>query len=225
MATPLVSVVLAARDAEATISEAVQSVLGQSVRDLELVVVDDGSEDETGRGLDAVGDERLQVVRNDTPLGLAGALNVGLDAARGTYVARMDADDVALPGWLDAVVGRIAREPPVAVVGTGMIDLLPDGGLGTVHRMRARPSSPIALRRTGSPARISSRSASACVSWGRTRKPVSPSSTTSGTPPTFVATTGRPAASASMIVTGVPSLTDVSTTASQIAYHGATSSW
>lgn len=135
MATPLVSVLLAARDAEATISEAVQSVLGQSVRDLELVVVDDGSEDGTGRELEAIADERLRVVRNDTPLGLAGALNVGLDVARGTFLARMDADDVALPGWLDAVLTRMVGEPRVAVVGTGMIDLLPDGELGTVHRM------------------------------------------------------------------------------------------
>ena len=143
MATPLVSVVLAARDAEATISEAVQSVLGQSVRDLELVVVDDGSKDRTGRKLEAVPDERLQVVRNDAPLGLAGALNVGLDVVRGTYVARMDADDVALPGWLDAVLARIGGEPRVAVVGTGMVDLLPGGELGTVHRM---PSGARALR-------------------------------------------------------------------------------
>ena len=75
-----------------------------------------------------------------TPLGLAGALNVGLDAARGTYVARMDADDVALPGWLDAVLGRIAREPRVAVVGTGMIDLLPRRRArnGPPHGRRAR---------------------------------------------------------------------------------------
>ena len=137
MATPLVSVVLAARDAEATISEAVQSVLAQSVRELELVVVDDGSKDGTGRELETVADERLQVVRNDTALGLAGALNVGLDVARGTYVARMDADDVALPGWLEAVLARIACEPRVAVVGTGMIDLLPGGEPGTVHRMPA----------------------------------------------------------------------------------------
>jgi glycosyltransferase involved in cell wall biosynthesis/GT2 family glycosyltransferase len=134
-----VSVVLAARDAEATISEAVQSVLGQSLRALELLVVDDGSNDRTGRELEVVADERLRVLRNDTPLGLAGALNIGLDAARGSYIARMDADDVALPGWLDAVLGRIARKPRVAVVGTGMIDLLPHGELGTLHRMAAGP--------------------------------------------------------------------------------------
>jgi glycosyltransferase involved in cell wall biosynthesis len=132
-----VSVVLAARDAERTIEEAARSVLGQTERDLELVVVDDGSVDRTRDVLASLDDERLRVVRNPEPLGLAGALNVGLDAACGTYVARMDADDVALPTWLARVVERIRSEPAVGVVGTGMIDLDGDGRLGTVHRMPA----------------------------------------------------------------------------------------
>ena len=135
MASPLVSVVLAARDAEATVGEAVDCVLAQSVRDLELIVVDDGSVDPTGEMLAGVQDARLQVLRNEAPLGLAGALNVGLDAAGGAYVARMDADDLALPHWLEAVLARIRAEPRVAVVGTGMIDLDAGGELGVVHRM------------------------------------------------------------------------------------------
>ena len=134
MASALVSVVLAARDAERTIEEAVASVLGQTERDLELVVVDDGSVDATGELAHAVDDPRVRVVRNDAPLGLAGALNVGLDAASGTYVARMDADDVALPRWLETTLGRL-RAGASAVVGSGMIDLDGDGRLGTVHRM------------------------------------------------------------------------------------------
>jgi glycosyltransferase involved in cell wall biosynthesis len=135
VATPLVSVVLAARDAEATVEEAVRSVLRQGVDDLEVLVVDDGSVDGTADALAAVGDSRLRVMRNEKALGLAGALNIGLDAARGTYLARMDADDVALPGWLDRILGRIRSAPAAAVVGTGMIDLRADGTLGTVHRM------------------------------------------------------------------------------------------
>ena len=135
MGQPLVSVVLAARDAEETLAEAARSVLTQSVSALELVVVDDGSVDATGEVVSSLGDERARVDRNETALGLAGALNAGLDVARGTYVARMDADDVALPGWLEGLVHRIRRSPPVAVVGTGMIDLHPGGRLGTVHRM------------------------------------------------------------------------------------------
>jgi glycosyltransferase involved in cell wall biosynthesis/GT2 family glycosyltransferase len=132
-----VSVVLAARDAEVTIGEAVRSVLGQTSGDLELVVVDDGSADGTGDVLAATDDVRLRVVRNAEPLGLAGALNVGLDEARGRYVARMDADDIALPGWLARVLERVMSSPPAAVVGTGMIDLHADETLGTVHRMPA----------------------------------------------------------------------------------------
>jgi glycosyltransferase involved in cell wall biosynthesis len=135
VATPIVSVVLAARDAETTVAEAVGSVLGQTFSELELIVVDDGSADRTGDVLAAIPDDRLRVVRNPEPLGLAGALNVGLDAARGTYVARMDADDVALPGWLECVVQRIRSMPNAAVVGTAMIDLHSGGRLGTVHRM------------------------------------------------------------------------------------------
>jgi glycosyltransferase involved in cell wall biosynthesis len=129
-----VSVVLAARDAERTIEEAVASVLGQTERDLELVVVDDGSADATGDRVAGVADARVRVVRNDEPLGLAGALNVGLDTATGSYVARMDADDVALPRWLETTVGRL-RESGSGVVGSAMIDLDGDGRLGTVHRM------------------------------------------------------------------------------------------
>ena len=136
MAPALVSVVLAARDAERTIEEAVASVLGQSERDLELVVVDDGSVDTTGELVGAVDDPRVRVVRNDEALGLAGALNVGLDAASGTYVARMDADDIALPRWLETTLGRL-RAGRSAVAGSGMIDLDGDGRLGTVHRMPA----------------------------------------------------------------------------------------
>ena len=60
------------------------SVLGQTLGDLELVVVDDGSATRRASSLAAVDDPRLRVVRNDAPLGLAGALNVGLDEARGT---------------------------------------------------------------------------------------------------------------------------------------------
>jgi len=134
VASALVSVVLAARDAEGTIEEAVASVLGQTERDLELVVVDDGSVDATGELVRSVDDPRVHVLRNDVSLGLAGALNVGLDAAAGTYLARMDADDVALPRWLEATLGRL-RTGRSAVVGSGMIDLDRDGRLGPVHRM------------------------------------------------------------------------------------------
>jgi glycosyltransferase involved in cell wall biosynthesis/GT2 family glycosyltransferase len=135
VASPLVSVVLAARDAERTVADAVGSVLGQTERDLELLVVDDGSVDATRDLLAAIDDPRLRVLRNEEPRGLAGALNAGFDAARGSYLARMDADDIALPGWLRTVVGRFRSSPPSAVVGSGVVDLRAERRLGTIHRM------------------------------------------------------------------------------------------
>ncbi len=143
--TPLVSVVLAARDAEATDRGGRRERPRADDRDLELVVVDDGSVDAHGRTCSARSTtRRLRVVRNQEPLGLAGALNVGLDAARGSYVARMDADDVALPR-----LARAARRPhPVelrraAVVGTGMIDLQPTAAR---RRCTGCPSARAAVR-------------------------------------------------------------------------------
>jgi glycosyltransferase involved in cell wall biosynthesis len=135
VATPLVSVVLAARDAEPTVEQAVRSILEGSFRDLEVIAVDDGSVDRTAAILNSLDDDRVRIVRNDEALGLAGALNVGFDAARGSLLARMDADDLALPEWLDRVVARIRSAPAAAVVGAGMIDLHEDGSLGTVHLM------------------------------------------------------------------------------------------
>src|SRR5437773_919404 len=81
--------------------ETVESVLAQTLRDLELIVVDDASTDGTQALLDAVADERVRVVRNDEHVGLAASLNRGLDLADARYVARLDADDIALPERLE----------------------------------------------------------------------------------------------------------------------------
>ncbi|MGZ4398718.1 MAG: glycosyltransferase family 2 protein, partial [Gaiellaceae bacterium] len=98
---PLVSVVLPVRDGERFVARAVASVLHQSLRELELIVVDDASADATGTILSQIADERLAAVRNERPLGVAASLNLGLERARGRYVARMDADDVSLPRRLE----------------------------------------------------------------------------------------------------------------------------
>jgi glycosyltransferase involved in cell wall biosynthesis len=130
---PLVSVLLAAHDDAAFLGEAIDSVLGQSLRDLELIVVDDASTDETPALLDAIPDERLRVVRNEEQSGLAASLNRALDLAGGQYVARLDADDVALPERLERQVERLRAEPRCAVVGTAIVDLDGDGRPSVTH--------------------------------------------------------------------------------------------
>ncbi len=83
MKAPAISVVMAAWNAEETVGEAVRSILGQTFADFELIVVDDGSEDDTARVVAGFGDDRIHLIANPRNLGLAAALNVGLAAAQG----------------------------------------------------------------------------------------------------------------------------------------------
>ena len=117
------------------VAEAVQSVLDQTLTDLELVVVDDASTDETPQLLAAFGDERIRVLRNEQRSGLATSLNRGLDDAQGHYVARLDSDDVARADRIERQVARIETEPRVAVVGSAVADLDEHGRRGRTHVM------------------------------------------------------------------------------------------
>jgi len=130
---PLVSVLLAAHDDARFLRDAIESVLTQTLADLELLVVDDASTDETPSLLAAVDDARVTVLRNAEQLGLAASLNLALERAGGKYVARLDADDVALPERLQRQVERFAADPRVAVVGTAVADLDEQGRRGPVH--------------------------------------------------------------------------------------------
>ncbi len=119
MTPPRCSVLLPAKDAAPTVARAVHSVLGQSLRALELVLVDDGSTDGTGEVARALAaqDGRVRVVRG-AGRGLPAALREGLRHCRGPFIARMDADDEALPERLARSVAALEAEPALAGVGT-----------------------------------------------------------------------------------------------------------
>jgi glycosyltransferase involved in cell wall biosynthesis len=130
---PQVSVLVAVHNGAPFLLPALRSISRQTVSDFELVVVDDASTDSTPTVLAALDDPRLRVVRTEARRGLAGALNRGLDEVRGRYVARMDADDVAFPHWLERVLARLGGTPKVALVGAGVLELHPGGRLGAAH--------------------------------------------------------------------------------------------
>jgi hypothetical protein len=113
-----VSVVLPVRNGGGYLRLAAASILSQTWRDLELLVIDDRSDDGAFDALSAThSDEaRLRLLRNPGS-GLVAALNFGLREARGEFVARMDADDVALPDRLARQVEFLDRHPDIAVVG------------------------------------------------------------------------------------------------------------
>ena len=121
---PLVSVVMAVFDGEQYVKEALDSILGQSFRDFEFIIINDGSIDNTTGILQQYAqlDERLRVFHQENR-GLIAALNRGCRLARGKYIARMDADDIAFPERFERQVDFLDRHPTVAVLG-GAIKLI-----------------------------------------------------------------------------------------------------
>lgn len=117
MSTPLVTVLVPAHNAGRYLREAMDSILAQDFRDFELLVIDDGSTDDTPEVLASIPDPRLRVVRQDNT-GLVGALNRGLDEAHGEFLARMDADDLMPAGRLSAQVRALHSDPGLIVCGT-----------------------------------------------------------------------------------------------------------
>ena len=120
----VVSVLLPYRDAGDTIDEAARSILAQEGVELELVAVDDGSRDDGParmRELEA-SDARVRLAQS-SGCGLVAALARGLAEARGEIVARMDADDVALPGRLAAQARLLAADHGLGAVGTRVAPL------------------------------------------------------------------------------------------------------
>lgn len=117
MASPAVSVLMGTYNAGPWVGAAVASVLGQTLGDLELIVIDDGSTDDTPMVLAARPDPRLRVERRPRA-GLTSALTRALGLARAPLLARLDADDVAAPERLARQVAYLAAHPEIGLLGT-----------------------------------------------------------------------------------------------------------
>jgi glycosyltransferase involved in cell wall biosynthesis len=141
--TPPISVLMCVYNGAPLVGQAVASVLAQTHGDLELIVVDDGSTDGTPDVLAAVADPRLRV-QHQTRTGLTRALNRALAVARGPLVARLDADDVALPERLARQRAFLAAHPEVGLLGTAAREEDPGGGR---PRIVQPPTADAALRR------------------------------------------------------------------------------
>ena len=119
MPGPLVSVVVPTYNRAALVVAAVRSALAQTWTRLEVVVVDDGSTDDTAAALAALADDRVRYVRQDNA-GVSAARNRALAEARGDLVAFLDSDDSWLPWKLEAEVAVLDRHPDAGLVWTDM---------------------------------------------------------------------------------------------------------
>jgi glycosyltransferase involved in cell wall biosynthesis len=126
---PRVSVVMPAYNAVHFIGQAVASVFSQTFDDFELIVVNDGSNDDTLDILADYQDERLHVLHNDIRVGIATSLNRGIAVATGDYIARMDADDITLPTRFAQQVALLDAHPTIGFVATAHRNITHDGQL------------------------------------------------------------------------------------------------
>ncbi|MFH0892342.1 MAG: glycosyltransferase family 2 protein [Candidatus Falkowbacteria bacterium] len=115
---PKVTVLMPVYNAAKYLNEAIDSILGQTFKDFELLIIDDGSTDLSREIIESYKDKRIRLVINETNLRLIATLNKGISLAQGEYIARMDADDISLPKRLEKQVAFMDKNPKIGVCGT-----------------------------------------------------------------------------------------------------------
>jgi glycosyltransferase involved in cell wall biosynthesis len=115
---PYISVVMSVYNGERFLAEAIDSIATQTFSDFEFLIINDCSTDGSRAMVQACSDPRIRLIDNERNLGLAASLNRGLEQARGSYIARMDADDVAEPDRLDKQIEYMEKNPDIDVCGS-----------------------------------------------------------------------------------------------------------
>jgi glycosyltransferase involved in cell wall biosynthesis len=131
---PTVSVVCAVYNGSETIHVSIESVQSQTFQDWELILVNDGSKDQTVDIINrySAADARIRLVNNSRNMGQTASLNEGIKAARGTYIARIDADDFFAPDKLQKQVSFMEAHPEITLCGTNALCADSDTGKETV---------------------------------------------------------------------------------------------
>jgi len=125
-AAPLVSVITTTYNGTAYLRETIDSLLQQTLRDFEYILIDDCSRDDTVALIQSYDDPRIVLVQNNPNRGISESRNLGFRMARGTYIATLDQDDLCDPQRLEKQVRHLEEHPEVAVVAS-RVHLLVDG--------------------------------------------------------------------------------------------------
>lgn len=116
MKTQTVTVLMTVYNAEKFLKSAVDSILNQTYQDFEFLIINDASNDNSLNVLKTFHDERIHVINNPYNIGQTRSLNVGLEKAKGCFIARMDADDKGRPNWLEVMVRNMEQCPEAVVI-------------------------------------------------------------------------------------------------------------
>jgi len=125
-----VSILMPVYNAGRYLAQAIDSILSQTFKDWELILINDGSTDNSESIICRYDDERIYYIRNETNLGLIKTLNKGIDYCGGKYIARMDADDISLPDRLRYQVDFLDKHPSYLMCGTDAV-VIDDAGKPT----------------------------------------------------------------------------------------------
>ena len=135
---PLVTVLMPVYNGGEYLRLSIESILSQTYRDFELLIINDCSTDNSLETIKSFNDPRIVVYTNTVNMGQTKSLNIGLKLAKGKYIARMDADDMAFPLWLETLVNYIKERPENVVVGSAAIVI---NGVGKIKELRKMPTS------------------------------------------------------------------------------------
>lgn len=130
--TPTLSIAMPVYNGGSFLLVAVRSVVNQSFRDWELLVIDDGSTDGATDDLRSISDSRIRILRNSENLGLASRLNEAIDVASGRYFARMDADDICHPDRFRDQIDFMETNPTIDLLGTKCLTIDEEGAIAGV---------------------------------------------------------------------------------------------
>lgn len=120
---PEISVILPAYNVEKWIFQSINSILSQTFKDFELILINDGSYDNTEKIIKSFKDKRIKYFKNKKNIGLIKSLNNGIKFSKGKFIARMDGDDICHPDRLKKQINFLKKNPLIDVLGTGILIL------------------------------------------------------------------------------------------------------
>jgi len=116
-----ISVLMSVYNGEKYLKEAIESILNQTFKNFEFIIINDGSTDRTKRIIHSFQDDRIKYIENEKNIGLTKSLNIGIKEAKGEYLARMDADDVSLNVRLKTQYNFLENNKDIGILGSAML--------------------------------------------------------------------------------------------------------
>jgi glycosyltransferase involved in cell wall biosynthesis len=131
---PAISIVMSVYNDSRYIDEAIKSILTQTFKDFEFIIINDGSTDNSLSKIKKYKDERIMII-NQKNIGLVASLNKGIAVARSDIIARQDSDDISLPDRLEKEIGLLKKNTDCIIVGSSMITIDESGNKRNTHKV------------------------------------------------------------------------------------------